>query len=248
MLVRLAAVVVASLLALGGANAAEIKMLSSGAVKEAYLDLIPQFTKQTGHQVNITWAGTVDLKKMIAAGEIYDLIVVAAPEIETFASLGKIKAGSRTDLVKSSVGVAVRLGAPKPDISSGENLKKALLAAKSIGFSTGPSGVYLLSMFQQMGIADAVKPKSKQTRPGFGVAKIIANGEAEIGFQQVSELIHEPGIDFLGPLSPDVDRVTVFSSGIHSSATQPDTAKALQAFLSAPERAPVLKKYGLNPP
>ena len=191
-------------------------MLASGAVKEAALELFPQFEKSSGNKVAVTWAGTVDIKKKIAAGEVFDLVIVASPELDTFAKDGKIVAGSKVDLVRSSVGVAVKAGAPKPDLKSGDDLKKALLAAKSVGYSTGPSGVYLVSLFEKMGIADQIKAKAKVTQPGVPVASLIRSGEAEIGFQQVSELIHEAGIDFLGPIPADVQNITVFSSGVHA--------------------------------
>ena len=229
------------------ASAAEIVVLSSGAVKEALHELVPMFEKASGHTVKASFAGTVDIKKKMAAGEVFDVVIVASPEVDAFISQGKMAPGSRVDITKSSVGVAVRAGAPKPDLSSGEALKKALLAAKSVGYSTGPSGVYMQGLFQKMGIADAIKAKAKQTQPGVLVAKLIASGEVEIGFQQVSELIHEPGIQFLGALPADVNQVTVFSSGIHSAAKQMDAAKAMQKFLSSPAVAPVLKKFGLDP-
>jgi molybdate transport system substrate-binding protein len=237
----------ASLFLSQAVSAAEIKVLASGAIKEAYLELIPQFEKASEHKVATTWAGTVDIKKRMAAGEVYDLVIVASPELDAFIREGKMVAASRADLVRSGVGVAVRAGAPKPDIGSADTLKKALLAAKSIGYSTGPSGVYLASLFERMGIADAVKPKLKQTQPGVLVGSIIASGEAEIGFQQVSELIHVPGIDFIGPLPADVQKITVFSAGIHSGAKEPEAAKILVKFLTAPAAAPVFKKHGLEP-
>jgi molybdate transport system substrate-binding protein len=247
MKIAVIAIGAASLLLSQAVRAAEIKVLASGAIKEAYLELIPQFEKASEHKVATTWAGTVDIKKRMAAGEVFDLVIVASPELDAFIREGKMVAGSRADLVRSGVGVAVRGGAPKPDIGSAEALKKALLAAKSIGYSTGPSGVYMASLFERMGIADAVKPKLKQTQPGVLVGSIIASGEAEIGFQQVSELIHVPGIDFIGPLPADVQKITVFSAGIHSGAKEPEAAKALVKFLTAPAAAPVFKKHGLEP-
>jgi molybdate transport system substrate-binding protein len=243
----LAAAVACGLLLVSAAQGAEIKVLASGAVKEAALELFPQFEKTSGHKVVITWAGTVDIKKKIAAGEVFDLVIVAGPEVDTFVKDGKIAAGSKVDLVKSSVGVAVKAGAPKPDIKSGDDLKKTLLAAKSVGYSTGPSGVYLVSLFEKMGIADQVKAKAKITTPGVPVASLIRSGEAEIGFQQVSELIHEAGVDFLGPIPADVQNITVFSSGLPTGAKAQTEARALQQFLTAPAAAPVIKKHGLEP-
>ena len=231
----------------GAAQAAEIKVLSSNVAKEAYTEMFPQFEKASGHKIVITWAGTNDIKKKIDAGEVYDFIVIASPQMDGFIKDGKVSAGSKADLVKSGVGVAVKAGAPKPDFSSAEALKKTLLAAKSVGYSQGPSGVYMASLFEKMGIADAVKAKAKVVTPGVPVATVVRSGEAEIGFQQVSELIHEPGIDFLGPLPAEVQRITTFSGGIHAQSKEPAAAKALQSFLTAPERAPTLKRHGLSP-
>jgi molybdate transport system substrate-binding protein len=229
------------------ASAAEIKLLASGATKEACLDLIPLFEKTSGHKVVATWAGTVDIKKRMESGEVYDVVIVGAPEIDAFVKQGKMVAGSRADVMKSAVGVAVRAGAPKPDIGSSEALKKTLLAAKSIGYSTGPSGVYMASLFERMGIADQVKSKLKQIPPGVRIGTIIASGEAEIGFQQVSELIHEPGIDYLGPLPAEVQKITVFSAGIHSATRESEAAKALIKYLTAPAAAPAIKNHGMEP-
>ena len=229
------------------ASAAEIRVLASGATKEACLDLIPAFEKSSGHKVVATWAGTVDIKKRMAAGDVYDIVIVAAPEIDAFTKQGKIVEGSQANLMKSSIGVAVRAGAPKPDIGSDEALKKTLLAAKSIGYSTGPSGVYMQSLFERMGIADQVKPKLKQVPPGVRIGTVIAKGEAEIGFQQVSELIHEPGIDYLGPLPADVNKVTVFAAGIHSGSREAAAAKSLIQYLTSPAAAPAIKHHGMEP-
>ena len=228
-------------------SAAEIKVLASGATKEAYVELVPDFEKSSGHRVVTTWTGSANIKKQIAAGEVYDLVIVGGPEIDSFIQEGKVVPGSRVDLMKSGVGAGVPAGAPKPDISSSEALKKTLLAAKSIGYSTGPSGDYVVSLLDRMGIADQVKPKLKQVPSGARIATFITSGEAEIGFQQISELIHAPGVDYVGPLPPDVQKITVFSSGIHSAAKQPEAAKELVKFLTAPPAASVIKKHGMEP-
>jgi len=244
---KLALAAACGLLLSGAVEAAELKLLASGAVKEAYAELVPQFEKASGHKVAITWAGTVDIKKKVAAGEAFDVIIVASPEMDAFIKDGKIADGTKVDVVKSGVGIAVKAGAPKPDFSSGDALKKSLLAAKSVGYSTGPSGVYLVGLFEKWGVADQIKAKAKITQPGVPVASLVRSGEAEIGFQQVSELIHEPGIDFLGALPNDVQRITTFSSGIPPGAKEKDAAKALQTFLTAKERTDTLKQHGLSP-
>ena len=229
------------------ANAAEIKLLASGATKETCLDLIPAFEAASGNKVISSWAGTVDIKKKIGAGEVYDVIIVATPEIDAFIHEGNIVPDSRTPVMKSAVGVAVRAGAPKPDIGSTDSLKQTLLAAKSIGYSTGPSGTYVLSLFERMGIADQVKAKLRQVPPGERIGTVIEKGEAEIGFQQVSELIHEPGIQYLGPLPPEVGKITIFAAGIHSAAHEPEAAKALIKHLTAPAAAAAIKDHGMEP-
>jgi molybdate transport system substrate-binding protein len=229
------------------ANAADVKVLASAALKEAYLELVPQFERVTEHKVATTWAGTVDIMKRMQAGETFDLVIMAGPSIDELIKLGKIVPGSRVDLAKSGVGAAVRAGAAKPDIGSGDALKRAMLAAKSIAYSTGPSGVYLADLFQRMGIADEIKSKVKISPPGVPVGEMIARGEAEIGFQQVSELLPVAGIDFIGPLSADVQKITVFAGGIHTGAKEPDAAKALVKFITSPQAVPVIKKKGMEP-
>jgi molybdate transport system substrate-binding protein len=229
------------------ANAAEIKVLSTQATQEAYLELVAQFEKASGHKVTTVFTGTLNVQKRLADGEAYDLIIMAGPAIDDQIKLGKAVAGSRVDFAKSGTGLAVRKGAAKPDISSADALKKTLLAAKSIGYSTGPSGLYMLTVFEKLGIADQVKAKLKQTPSGVFVGTLIANGETEVGFQQISELVHFAGIDYVGPLPGDLQRLTVFSAGIHAGAKQPDAASALVKFITAPAAASVIKKHGLEP-
>ena len=231
----------------GMARAAEIKVLASPAIRESYLELVPQFEKASGHKVVTMWAGTADVMKRIKGGEAVDAVVLSAGSLEELIQLGKVVPGSRVDLAKSGVGVAVRAGAPRPDISSGEALKRALLAAKSIAYSSGPSGIYLAGLFQRMGIADALKGRLKQVAPGVQVGGVVAGGEAEIGFQQVSELLAVPGIDYVGPLPPDIQSITVFAGGIHADAKEAGAAKAWFKFIAAPAAAPVLKKHGMEP-
>ena len=229
------------------ARAAEINVLASPAVKEAYLELVPQFENASKHKIVTTWAGTADIMKRMKTGETFDLVIVAVKSLDELTQLGKIVPGSRVDLAKSGVGVAVRAGAPKPDISTSDALKRALQSAKSVAYSTGPSGVYVYSLFQRWGIADELKPKLTQVASGVNIGEVIARGEAEIGFQQVSELVHIAGIDYVGPLPMDIQLVTVFSGGIHSGAKEPDAARALVKFLTAPASVPVIKKHGMEP-
>jgi len=236
-----------ALLLSDAAGAAEIKVLSTQATEEAYRELVPQFEKASGHKVTTVFTGTLGVMKRLSDGEAYDLLIMSRQSIDELAQTGKVVPGSRTDIAKSGVGVAVGKGKPKPDISSVDALRKTLLAAKSIGYSTGPSGVYVVTMFQKMGIADAIKSKLKQTPTGVFVGSIIASGEAEIGFQQVSELTHFPGIDYVGPLPAELQLITVFSAGIQAGAKETDAAKALVSFITAPAAAAVFKKHALDP-
>jgi molybdate transport system substrate-binding protein len=244
---RTASIIMATTLFSGAAGAAEINVLSTQATQEAYLDLVAQFEKATGHKVRTDFTGTLNVQKRLASGESFDMIVMAAPAIDEQIKLGKAVAGSRVDIAKSGTGVAVRKGAPRPDIGSVEALRKTLLSVKSIGYSTGPSGVYMLSVFDKLGVADQVKGKLKQTPSGVFVGNLIASGETEIGFQQIAELVHFAGIDYVGPLPGELQRMTVFSAGIHAGAKQPDAARALVKFLTAPAAAGVIRKHGLEP-
>jgi molybdate transport system substrate-binding protein len=240
-------IVAAALLLSGVARAAEIKVLSTQATEEAYKELAPQFEKASGHKVTTIFTGTLGVMKRLSDGESYDLLIMSRQSIDELAQAGKVVAGSRTDIAKSGVGVAVGKGKPKPDISTVDALKKSLLAAKSIGYSTGPSGIYVVTMFQKMGIADEIKNKLKQTPTGVFVGSIIASGEAEIGFQQVSELSFFPGIDYVGPIPAEVQLITVFSAGIPTGTKQADAAKALVSFITAPAAAAIFKKHALDP-
>jgi molybdate transport system substrate-binding protein len=244
---KILSIAAAALLLSSAAGAAEIKVLSTQATEEAYKELVPQFEKASGHKVTTIFTGTLGVMKRLSDGESYDLLIMSRQSIDELAQSGKVVAGSRTDIAKSGVGVAVGKGKPKPDISTVDALKKSLLAAKSIGYSTGPSGIYVVSMFQKMGIADEIKNKLKQTPTGVFVGSIIASGEAEIGFQQVSELSFFPGIDYVGPIPAEVQLITVFSAGIPTGTKQADAAKALVSFITAPAAGAIFKKHALDP-
>jgi len=229
------------------AQAATIKMIASNAVKEAYLQLVPQFERTSGHKVVIDWVGTDDVVRRVGGGEIADVVIAPSFTIDALIRQGRLADGSRTDVAKSIIGVAVRPGAPKPDLSSGEGLKRSLLEAKSIIISGGPSGTYLSGWFEKAGIADAIKAKTRRLGPGQSPGEAVARGEGDIGFTQVSELLAVKGIDFLGPIPADVQQVTTFSAGLHRAAPQAKAAEAMVKFLTAPARVPVLKKTGLEP-
>ena len=232
---------------LGVPMSTEIKVIASNAVKEALAELVPDFEKATGHTVTTIWGGTLDIMQRIGDGEVVDIVILAAPRIDDFIAQGRLVAGSRVDIACSGIGIAVRAGGRKPDISSGAALAASLLAARSIVLSSGPSSVYLAELFQEMGIANAIKSKVIQIGPGLPVAKAVARREGEIGFTQVSELLSAQGIDFVGPLPPDVQHITVFSAGIHAAARAPHAARALVRFLTAPHAAAIIRRSGMEP-
>jgi molybdate transport system substrate-binding protein len=228
------------------ANSVEINVLSSLATREADLELVPQFEGTSGHKVATTWAGTTDIMKRIAAGEVYDLVISSKNSLGELVKQGRIAVGSPVVLAQCGIGIAVRAGAPRPDVGSAEAFKRAILAAKTIGYSTGPSGVYLAGLFERMGVGEAVKSKTRQVASGMTVGPIIANGEAEIGFQQVSELANVEGIDYIGPLPAELQNITVFQAGTHVAAPNPEAAKALVRYLTTPAAVAVMRKHGLE--
>jgi molybdate transport system substrate-binding protein len=241
--------IAAAVVALGSSavDAADIKVLSTRATEEIYRELVPQFEQASGHKVTTTFVGTSDLQKRIAAGEAYDVVILIDTAIDDFIKSGKVLAGSRVDITKSGIGIGVRSGLPKPDVASPAALKKALLAAKSIGYTTGPSGEAIDRMLRKMGIADAVKSRVKLPPSGTLVGTIIADGEADIGFQQTNELSHFPGVDYLGPLPAEFQDVTLRSGGILVASKEKAAAQQLLKFLSGPEAAPVIRQHGLDP-
>lgn len=221
-----------------------IRVLSSLAMKAACLDLVPTFERAKGTCVELQFVGGADIGKRLRAGDDADLVFQAAGAIDELIAGGLVARGSRVDLVRSIIGVAVKAGAPRPDISSEASLRKAVESARAIGYSSGPSGVYLAGVFERWGIA---KEKLRQTGPGIPSGGLLATGEADIAFQQVSELLPVGGIDFVGALPEAIQLVTVFSSGTGARAKNAQAAKSLTDFLRSPAAAPVLASCGLRP-
>jgi len=228
------------------AQGTEIKVMLSAAFKEAYLELAPQFERATGHKLVTLWVPSVQMMNRLKGGETVDVVILSAGSLDELIQAGRVVPGSRVDLARSGVGVAVRAGAPKPDISSGETVKHALLNAKAIAYSTGPSGIYLAGLFERMGIAEQLKSKLRRVQ-GEPAGAVVARGEADLAFQQVSELLPVAGIDLVGPLPPDIQKITTFSAGICVGVNEPDAGKALIRFLTAPAAAPVIRKKGMEP-
>jgi molybdate transport system substrate-binding protein len=230
------------------ADAAQISVLSSNGVREAVSELLPQFEKTTGHRVQVIWDGTLNIKKRIGSGEVADLVILPAADVDDLIASGGLTPGSRIDLAKSIIGVAVRSGLAKPDVSSSEKLKGVLLAAKSIVISSGPSGVYLLELLEKQGILGMLRPRITQLPSGQSVGEALARGGGDLGFQQVSELLHVSGITYVGPLPAEIQRVTIFSGGVPKTAKDAAVAREFLTFLKSPRNAAALKKAGLELP
>jgi molybdate transport system substrate-binding protein len=250
---KMAAVVLTSVWFFAGTSyGVEIKVMTSGGFTEAYNKLTPEFERATQNKVVTAYGASMggapdSIPSRLKRGEPVDVVILAAPALDDLIQQGKVVAGSRVDLVRSSIGMVVRAGAPKPDIGTVDALKRALLDAKSIAYSASASGVYISTeLFQRLGIADQVKGKSKRI-VSERVGTVVARGEAEIGFQQISELLPIPGVDYVGPLPPEVQKVTVFSAGIAAGAKEPDAARALIKFFTSPAAAPTITKSGLEP-
>jgi molybdate transport system substrate-binding protein len=231
----------------GAASAAEIKVIGSPGTREPYTLLVPGFEKATGHKVTTTWGGVNEVAKRVADGEVADVVMLPAAQIGDLLKLGKLVPDSRVNVATSGIGVAIRAGAPKIDAASSDGIRKALLAAKTIAYSAGPSGVHIARLITKWGLADQLKSKIVPPIPNVPIGEIVARGDAEIGFQQVSELLPVKGIDYLGALPADIQEVTVFSAAVHKAAGPTDAARALLKFITAPEAAAIIRKTGMEP-
>jgi molybdate transport system substrate-binding protein len=243
---------VASLTLASAASAAEVRVMISGGLTAAYTALVPEFERATGNKVLTAFGpsmGTTTnaIPVRLERGEPADVLIMVGYALADLAKQGKVVADSRVDLVKSPIGIAVKSGAPKPDIGSADSIKRALLAAKSIAYSDSASGVYVSTeMFAKLGIADEMKDKARKI-PATPVGEIVAHGDAEIGFQQISELKPVAGIDIVGPLPDELQKITVFSAGIATVSKEPDAGRALIKFLASPAARDTLVKSGLDP-
>ncbi len=247
-----AAALTCALLTAATVRAADIKVVTSGAFTAAYLELVPEYERATHDKLMTEFGpsmGTTHnaIPMRLDRGETIDVVIMAAPALSDLIKQGRVRADSRVDLVESKIGMAVKTGAPKPDISTLDALKRTLLAAKSIAYSDSASGVYLSTeLFPKLGIVDQIKGKTRKIEAD-PVGGVVARGEVEIGFQQISELRPVKGIDIVGELPPGAQRVTVFAAGIPTTSKHPEAAKALIRWLASPATYPVIKKSGLEP-
>lgn len=241
-----------SLLLTSATFAADIHVITSGAFAEALKTLVPEYEKQSPNKVIISYGSSMgaahdSIPTRLGRGEKFDVLILAGPALEEFIKSGEIQPGTRVDLVASVMGGVVKAGAPKPDISTMAALKQALLNAKSVAYSASASGVYLSTeLFPKMGIAE---PMEKTARKIYSerVASVVARGEAELGFQQVSELLPIPGVDFIGELPPEAQKTVLFSAGITKNVSNLGASRDLIAFLASPKAAPTIQKAGLKP-
>jgi molybdate transport system substrate-binding protein len=240
----------------GASSAAELHVMISAGFYGVYSELGPAFERATGHHLVTTRGPSMGdspeaIPTRLARGEAADMVIMDGGSLDELSRRGLLRADSRVDLARSLIGMVVRAGAAKPDISSVDALRSTLVAAKSIAYSDSGSGTYLsTTLFPKLGIAEQIAGKTRKVRgppSGEPVAAVVARGEAEIGFQQVAELIHVPGITFVGTIPGEVQPTTFFAGALTSTAQQPDAANALIRFLASPAAAPVISKAGLMP-
>lgn len=234
----------------GACPAAELKLLTAGAFKSTVLALLPEYERTSGNKVSVENDTVGALMKRIEAGESFDVVVMTPAAVDKLASEGKVISGSRTNLARVGVGVMVKAGASKPDISTVEAFKKALLEAKSISFidpaSGGSSGIYVEKLLERLGIADQVKPKEKLKQGGY-VADYVESGQAELGIHQISEIVPRAGVTLVGPLPKEIQNYTVYAAGIGTATRDAAAAKELIASLSGPSAQALFKSKGMEP-
>lgn len=247
----LAAVATAMSLMSAHASAAELKVLTAGAFKEVLLGVVPEFERTSGHKVAVENETVGALLRKIAGGESFDVIIASPAAIDELTKQGKVVAGSKAVLAKVGVGVMVKTGAPKPDVSTVEAFKQAVLKAKSIAYidpaSGGSSGIYVAKLLERLGIAEAVKGKTHLKKGGH-VSDLIANGEAELGIHQISEILPSKAVALVGPLPPDIQNYTTYAAGVSATARDPAAAKALIEALARPPATAILTGRGMQRP
>lgn len=224
-----------------------IRGICSMATRGLLMELAPDFARHAGVQVHFDAVGGVEAARRIAAGEPYDAVVLASDAIDKLAAIGWLDVASKVDLFRSSVGMAVRAGSEHPDVSTGAELRKSLLGAPTIGYSTGPSGTALMALFKRWGIADSLGERLVQAPPGVPVGSLVARGEVVLGFQQISELIGIEGIELLNPLAPEAQISTVFSGAVVNGSSQKVAVEKLLAFMASSRCATAKGRHGLRP-
>lgn len=221
--------------------------ISSMATRQVLADLVAAYRQRTGTIVVFESVGGVDAAERVQAGEAFDVVVLSVDAIDTLIASGHVLVDSKTDLVRSPVAIAVCAGSPPPDVASEDALRSAVLAARTIGYSTGPSGAALARLFERWGITDSIQSRIVRAPPGVPVGQLVAKGEVELGFQQWSELMHLPGVDVLGTLPPGCEIVSTFSGGVCAASSRSDAARALLAFMKSPAANDAKRRQGMEP-
>lgn len=221
--------------------------ISSMATRQVLAELVDAYQQYAGQPVAIESVGGVDAAKRVAAGEAFDVVILASDAIDKLIAAGHVLAGSKVDLVHSGVAVAVRKGAPQPDISSEDAVRQAILAARNISYSTGPSGVALAKLFERWGIAEQIKDRIVTPPPGIPVGSLVAKGEVALGFQQLSEMLNLEGLSVLGPLPPAIQITTTFSAGVCATSQQAEAVRAMLAYMASPAAAEAKRRQGMDP-
>lgn len=234
-------------MAIESAAGAPIAGISSMAVRRVLAELADAYSHATGQRVTIHSVGGVDAARRVREGEAFDFVVLASGAIDSLAAAGRVDPGSRVDVVRSGVAIAVAAGAHKPDVGSEAAVRDAVRAARSIGTSTGPSGAHLARLLERWGIAAVVAPRLVQPPPGVPVGALVARGEAELGFQQLSEMMDVPGIEIVGALPPEIQEVTVFAGAVCNASARREDAAAWLAFVASPGTAPAKRRHGMEP-
>jgi len=226
---------------------APIRILSSMATRQVLAELVGAIKARSQPAIELESVGGVDAAKRVRSGEAFDAVVLASDVIDRLIGEGRILPGSRVDLVRSGIALAVRAGAPRPDIGSEDAVRRAVLASASVGYSTGPSGIHVARLLERWGVTGKGAPRIVQAPPGVPVGALVVQGEVELGFQQLAELIHLPGIAVLGPLPPAIQLVTTFSGGVAATSARPDDVRALLATLASPGAATAKARHGMEP-
>jgi len=221
--------------------------ISSMAMRDVLVELVDAFGRKNGQHVAVESVGGIDVARRIDAGEPFDFVVLASDAIVRLQSTGRIAPGSSIDLARSDIAIAIRSGAPRPDIRTEALIRDAVLSARRIGYSTGPSGAHVVRLFDGWGITDIIASRMVQARPGMAVGTLLARGEVELGFQQLSELINQSGVDVVGVLPPEIQVETVFSAAVCATSTRREATRVLLSFLASPEGDVTKHRHGMRP-